>query len=452
MEQSFMKEKPVLPLLLSLSLPMILSMMVNSLYNIIDSFFVAKISETAMTALSLVYPVQNFINAVTIGFGVGMNAVIAFHLGAQERDKADAAASQGLALSVLHGLVLTAACTAVMPAFLRAFTSNEETIQMGLQYSTIVFGFSVIIAIDLSFEKVFQAAGNMTAAMVSMLTGCIGNIILDPLLIFGLGPFPRLGIRGAAIATGIGQVLTLIAYLLFYFLRPAPVTFRFRGLAWSWPMTGRLYAIGVPAILNLGLPSLLVSSLNAILSAYSELHVLVLGIYYKLQTFLYLSANGLVQGLRPLIGYNYGAREHRRVRQLYSTALLLTAGIMLVGTVLCLTLPERLVGLFTDTDAAVEAGGAALRIISAGFVVSSVSIVSSGALEGLGKGLPSLVISLCRYFVIIVPAAFLLSRWLGVSGVWHAFWLTELVSAAAAWCIYQRIAGQGAPRLGQTAR
>lgn len=196
MEQTYMKEKPVLQLVLSMSLPMILSMMVSSLYNIIDSFFVAKISEKAMTALSLVYPVQNLVNAVTIGFGVGMNAVIAFYLGAQDQKKANATAIQGTLLSVLHGLVLTVGCIAVMPVFLRSFTSDEETIRLGLQYANIVFGFAMIIALDLAFEKLFQAVGQMTVAMVSMLSGCIANILLDPILIFGLGPAPALGIQG----------------------------------------------------------------------------------------------------------------------------------------------------------------------------------------------------------------------------------------------------------------
>lgn len=441
MEQSFMKEKPVARLIFSMSLPMILSMMVSSLYNIVDSYFVAKISETAMTALSLVYPVQNLINAVMIGFGVGLNAVIAFYLGAQEQKKADDAATQGLLLSVLHGVVLMVGCTAVMPAFLSSFTSDPETISLGLQYSNIVFGFSVVIGVHLFMEKLFQAVGKMTVSMLSMLTGCIANIILDPILIFGLGPVPAMGIRGAAIATGLGQVLTLLVYLVFYFFRPIPVKVRLKRFSWDPRMTGRLYAIGVPAILNLALPSVLISALNAILAAYSEAYVLVLGVYYKLQTFLYLSANGLIQGIRPLVGYNYGAGEHGRVKKIYFTTLLITAAIMLLGTGLCLALPERLIGPFTDNAETIQIGAAALRIICAGFVVSSVSIVSSGALEGLGMGFPSLLISLCRYILFIIPAAFLLSRMLGASGVWHAFWITELLSAGVSWIIFQRKTG-----------
>lgn len=438
MDQSYMKEQPVLRLVLSMSLPMILSMMVNSLYNIIDSFFVAKISEQAMTALSLVYPVQNLVNAVTIGFGVGMNAVIAFHLGARQQDKADAAATQGLLLSVLHGLVLTVGCIAVMPAFLRSFTADEAVVALGLRYSRIVFGFAVVIALGLVFEKIFQAVGQMKVSMICMLIGCIANILLDPILIFGLGPVPALGIEGAAIATGLGQLLTLAAYLAFYFVRPIPVRLRLRGLRWNGALARRLYAVGIPATLNLALPSVLVSALNAILASYAQVYVLVLGIYYKLQTFLYLSANGLIQGIRPLVGYNYGAGEHKRVQKIYTATLVLTAAIMCVGTALCLALPEQLMGLFTDNAETVRLGASALRIISLGFVVSSVSIVSSGALEGLGKGMPSLAISLCRYLAVILPAAFLLSRAVGVQGVWHAFWITEVISAAVSWRLYRK--------------
>ena len=205
-------------------------------------------------------------------------------------------------------------------------------------------------------------------------------------------------------------------------------------------MCRRLYAIGVPAILNLALPSLLISALNAILAAWSQTYVLVLGCYYKLQTFLYLPANGIIQGMRPLVGYNYGAGEHRRVQQIYRCALGLCGAIMAAGTLICLAVPGSLIGLFTSRPETIQVGETALRIISAGFLISTISVVSSGALEGLGKGLPSLVISLCRYTVIILPAAWLLSRFLGPAGVWHAFWITEFVSAAVSFMVYRRAA------------
>ncbi len=438
MNQTFMKDRPVLPLLLSMSLPMVLSMMVNSLYNIVDSFFVAKISEDAMTALSLVYPIQNFINAVTIGFSIGMNAVISFFLGAGENTRASRAASQGTFLSAVHGALLSVICIAIMPSFLRMFTADVNVLDLGLRYSRIVFGFAVIIALGMSGEKIFQAVGKMTTTMMSMLCGCICNIILDPLLIFGVGFFPKMGIEGAALATGIGQTISLLIYIVIYIVRPIPVKVKRSYCLPEKSIAARLYSVGIPATLNLALSSLLVSALNGILASYSQAYVVVLGVYYKLQTFIYLTANGIVQGLRPLIGYNYGAREYKRVKSLYTTALFLTASIMVVGTALCWMIPDRLIGLFTTNDETIRIGAAALQIISLGFVVSSVSVISSGALEGLGKGGPSLVISLIRYTVVIIPAAYLLSRIFGAAGVWHAFWVTELVAAVVAYFIYRR--------------
>ena len=438
MSETFMKERPILPLLASMALPMVLSMLVNSLYNIVDSFFVAQISEAAMTALSLVYPVQNFINAVAIGFGVGINAVISIALGAGDRRRADAAATHGMVLSALHGLILTLASIAVMPLFLARFTTDPAVIQMGLAYSKTAFSFSVIIMLGLSFEKIFQAVGRMKVTMAALLTGCVSNILLDPVLIFGLGPFPELGISGAALATGIGQALTLLVYLAAYRLIPIPVRLRRDCLRPDATLDRKLYGVGVPAILNLALPSLLISVLNGLLSVYSQSYVVILGIYYKLQTFLYLPASGIVQGMRPLIGYNYGAGERGRVRQLYNATLCASGIIMALGTAVCLLWAELLMGLFTTQPDTIQAGGTALRIICAGFVISSVSVTSSGALEGLGKGAQSLVISLCRYVVVILPAAFLLCRAFGPDGVWHAFWITEAVTAGAAFWVYRR--------------
>ena len=436
--ETFMKEKPILGLVLSMSLPMVFSMMVNALYNIVDSFFVAKISEDAMTALSLVFPVQNLISAVAIGFGVGINAVIAFFLGAGDKKKADQAASLGFFWNAVQGLVLTVVCTAIMPSFLHLFSNDEVTIGYALQYSRIVFLFGAIIACGLSFEKIFQAVGRMKVSMVGLMTGCLTNIILDPILIFGLGPFPKMGIQGAALATGIGQIATVVLYIIIYITRPISVKVRISDLDFKSGITKRLYAIGVPAVLNMALPSLLISSLNAILAGFSESYVMVLGVYYKLQTFLYLTANGIVQGIRPLVGYNYGAGEHERVQKIYTTALTFSAVIMVIGTGLCLLMPEHLIGMFTTNTETIQIGANALRIISAGFVVSSVSVTSCGALEGLNMGTPSLIISMLRYVILIIPIAFVLSRFLGATGVWHAFWITEWITAGASWIIYRK--------------
>ena len=438
MNENFMKEKPVLPLILSMSLPMVLSMMVNSLYNIVDSFFVAQISEDAMTALSLVYPVQNFVNAIGIGFGIGINAVIAIHLGAGDEKKANMATTQGMLLALVHAVILTVAGIAVMPGFLRMFTSSEKVIDLGIRYSVIVFLFTFAIVLGVAFEKVFQAVGAMKVTMLSLMCGCIANIILDPVLIFGLGPFPAMGIEGAALATGLGQVLTLVIYIAVYLRWPIRVKICRKYCMPDRRMIARLYAIGIPATLNLALPSLLISALNAILASFSQIYVLVLGIYYKLQTFLYLPANGFVQGMRPVIGFNYGAGEHRRVKQIYRIVLCMSGLIMIFGTIICLTVPEKLMELFTQNEETIRAGETALRIISAGFIISAVSVTSSGALEGLGKGVPSLVISLFRYVLVIIPAAYILSRIFGAVGVWHGFWIAELITAAVAFAVYRK--------------
>ena len=438
MDEKFMKEKPVLPLILSMSLPMVLSMLVNSLYNIVDSFFVAQISEDAMTALSLVFPVQNFINAVAIGFAIGINAAIAFYLGTEEYSRANMAATQGMVFAVIHSIVITVSVISIIPTFLRVFTSSEPVIDFGIRYSVIAFSFTFIIILGGTFEKIFQAVGNMKVTMISMMCGCIANIILDPVLIFGIGFFPAMGIEGAALATGIGQTITLAIYLVIYFVRPIRIRISRQFLTFDKKTALKLYFVGIPATLNMALPSVLISALNSILSSYSEVYILVLGIYYKLQTFLYLPANGIIQGMRPLIGYNYGAGEQKRVKEIYNIVLCMSSVIMVLGTIICLLIPGQLINLFTHVPETIHTGEIALRVISAGFLVSAVSVTSSGALEGLGKGMPSLIISLCRYIIIIIPSAFLFSKLFGAVGVWNAFWVAEFITAIISFFIYHR--------------
>ena len=441
MNQTFMKEKKILPLVISMSLPMVISMAVNALYNIVDSFFVAKISENAMTALSLVFPVQNLVASIAVGFGVGMNARIAFCLGAEDQAQADRATATGMMLSFVHGLILTLLCLLVMPWFLSLYTQDAQTLHMGLAYANRVFLFSIVIMLGVALEKIFQAVGRMKVSMVSMLAGLVVNIILDPLMIFGLGPFPRMGIEGAAYATGIGQSVTLLVYLLFCIFRPLPLSFRWKNITLNPLLLQKLYAVGIPASLNMALPSVLISSLNGILAGFSEKYVLVLGAYYKLQTFIYLTANGIVQGTRPLISFNYGAEEKDRVETIFRTALGLTIGVMAVGLLLSLAIPQQLIGLFTGNEETIRIGVKALRIISIGFLASAVSVTCCGALEALEKGIPSLLVSLSRYVLLILPTAFLFSRLLGAEGVFYAFPLTEIGSAVFSYWIYRRIWG-----------
>ena len=439
MQKTFMKTKPVLPLVLSMSFPMIISMLVSSLYNIVDSYYVAQISENAMTALSLVFPIQNLINAVTIGFSIGANAVIAYHLGAQNYQKADAAATQSVIYNALHGVLLTIGCIVVMPFFLNFFTSDAQIIDMGIRYSRIAFSFAIVIAISMSMEKVYQAEGKMMITMVCMLSGCVANIILDPLFIFGWKFIPAMGIEGAAWATGIGQSLGLVIYIICYRFYHFQIHLTLKKDTFDKEITKKMYGVGIPAIFNLALPSLLISALNSILANFSDTYVLVLGVYYKLQTFLYLTTNGIVQGMRPIVGYNFGAKEYARVKKIVLVSLSLSIIIMSVGTLLCWLIPDKLIGLFSTNASTIASGSIALRYISIRFIISSVSVIISGALEGLGQGVPSLVISSLRYVFIIIPVAFVLSMIFGAEGVWHAFWITEFIAAAISYIIYKRM-------------
>ena len=403
MNDTFMKEKPVFPLIMSMALPMVISMLVNSLYNIVDSFFVAQISENAMTALSLVFPVQNFANAIAIGFGIGISSQIAICLGAGNRETASKAATHGLALSGLHGVILTIGCILVMPGFLALFTGDTDVIDLGIRYSTIVFLFATINTLNLAYEKIFQGVGKMKITMIGLLVGCF--------------------------------------YLIIYKMQPIQVKLSRRHLHPDMALAARLYSVGIPGALNLALPSVLVSALNGLLAAYSQSYVVILGIYYKLQTFLYLPASGIVQGMRPVIGYNYGAGEHKRVKKIYFVTLGMSGVIMLIGTIICLTIPGQLIGMFTTNPQTIAAGKTALRIICAGFLISSVSVTACGALEGLGRGTASLIVSLCRYLVIILPAAFVLSHFFGAIGVWNAFWIAEALTAGVSLLISKRVIG-----------
>lgn len=437
MDQSYMKTKSIFPLVMAMSVPNILSMLINSLYNIVDSFFVARISEQAMNAISIVYPIQNLSLAIAVGFGIGINAQIAQLLGRGEDRKAGVAGTVGMFLALVHGIVVFLVCRMVLPKFLGLYTQDADILAMGIQYGNIVLLFSGVQHLFIGIEKVYQSLGKMKTTMVCMSFGCIVNIILDPILIFGMGPIPAMGIAGAAWATGIGMTLELVLYWIVYLVNPIPVRFTRENLHFDRQLVGRLYNVGIPASLNMALPSLLISALNSILIGFSQVYIVVLGAYYKLQTFVYMPANGLIQGIRPLIGYNFGAGEQERVKKLYRLALLICAIMMVTGTAVCLLFPQWLMGLFANQPETIREGAIALRIISLGFGASAISITACGCMEGLGMGIPPLVISLLRYTVLIIPGAYVLSRFLGPVGVWHAFWVTELIAAVISWFYYQ---------------
>ena len=437
MDQTFMKEKPVLPLVLKMALPMVISMLVNSLYNIVDSFFVAQVSEDAMTAISIVYPLQNLANAVGVGFGVGINAAVAYYLGAGNGKAANRSATLGIILSALHGIVLAGICVLFIRPFISMFTDSEEIVAYGLDYFYTVIAFAPVLTLGMAFEKVLQATGKMKTTMFCMAIGAVANIILDPIFISGLGAVPAMGVFGAALATGIGQTLSLISYIAVFLLAKIPVRLRLERRG-EEKICRKLYYVGIPASLNLALPSFMITVLNAILAAFAEVYVLILGVYYKLQTFIYFTISGIVQGIRPLMSYNLGAGRKDRVMGIFKVTLLLSLGVMVIGTILCLAIPKQLMDIFTDTPQTMEQGAVALRIISAGFIVSAISVVVSGSFEALGKGMPSLIISLLRY-IAILPIALLMSYLFQAAGVWHSFWITELLSAVVSCILFWRL-------------
>ena len=434
-----MGTRPVFRLLLSMAVPPILSMLIQSMYNIVDSIFVARISRDALTAVSLAFPLQNLVLSVAVGIGVGISAVISQSLGAKNTRAADAAAANGLLLTAVHAVLFILFGLLFAKPFIDLFTDDPAIYAMGCQYSLIVICFSCGNLFHIYFEKIFQATGNMLVPMVLMLIGALTNIVLVPLLIFGLFGFPEMGVAGAAAATVIAQFVSCILSVAWFFLRPQPICLSLRGFRPDGGMIRRIYAIGIPSSVMMALPSVLVGLLNAILTPLSEAAVAMFGVYFKLQTFVYMPANGLVQGMRPLVSYNYGAGLHARMHRTVRLSLLTAGGIMVAGTLLFLLVPDTLLLLF-DADAEMLAIGIpALRIISLGFVVSSVGVVLAGAFEALGRGGPSLAVSLLRQLLLIPPLALLLSRFWGLTGIWITFPAAELFAAAAAVLLYRRL-------------
>ena len=289
---------------------------------------------------------------------------------------------------------------------------------------------SIFVMISMMCEKIQQSGGNMIIPMCQGLTGAIINIILDPLMIFGIGPFPEMGIRGAALATVIGQIFGMALGLWGVFRQQKVLNVNMREFKWRGQTIKDIYRVGLPGIVMQSVVSVMTAGMNGILIAFSQTAVNVLGVYFKLQTFLYLPASGIVQGMRPILSFNYGAGEKKRMKQILSVCTGLIFGILMVGTALFLLLPEPIMGMFSKDGVTIREGAAALRIISLGFVVSGISVVASGALEALGEGIPSFIISLLRYLVLIVPVASIGSRIFGITGVWGAFPVAEVLTAA----------------------
>ena len=427
MEQTYMKEKPILPLLLSMALPMVLSMMVNSLYNIIDSYFVAKINENAMTALSLVFPVQNLITAVGVGFGIGINATIAYFLGAQKQEEADTSATLGIACSFLHGVILTIGTITIMPAFLSMFTKEQEILSMGITYSRITFGFSVIISLGVAYEKIFQSVGRMKTTMFCMMSGCILNIILDPILIFGYFGMPRMGIAGAAVATVIGQIVAAFMALWFNLKFNKELDISMKGFRPNGHLIGQIYKVGAPSIVVQAIGSLMTYGMNLILASFGSAQT-VFGIYFKLQSFVFMPVFGLNNGMVPIIAYNYGAGHKDRVIKTIKHSVAYCVGIMCVVLIVMHIFPAQLMRMFDAEESLIAIGIPALETISLSFVFAGFCIVVGSVFQALGNGVYSMIVSVARQMCVLLPVAKLLSLSGEVTLIWWAFPIAELAS------------------------
>lgn len=439
--QEFMLQKPIFKLLLSMSVPMMLSMLIQSLYNIVDSIYVSRLGTAALTAVSLAFPLQNIIISIAVGIGVGVASVISISLGAGETEKANRAATLGVALTLVHCVLFVLFGLLVTRPFLSMFTKDPQTLEWACDYTYIVLCFSSGCLLQLIFEKIFQAIGAMKVTMFLLIAGALINIILDPILIFGLLGFPAMGVTGAAVATVIGQFGAFILYLFVYAFGKFGIEIHPKYLKADWQMIRRIYSVGIPSSIMMILPSVLVAVLNGILSGLSEIYVAVLGVYFKLQTFIYMPTNGIVQGMRPIIGYNYGAGETGRMKQTIRYSLYTSLVIMGIGTAAAMGIPEQIFALFDADAELMQAGVLSLRIISLGFLISSVGVVFSGTFEALGKGKESLIISLLRQFVITIPLSFLLAPLFGASGVWIAFPAAEAIASIAAWILLKRSEG-----------
>lgn len=425
-------------LVVTLSFPIMLSMLVQALYNIVDSAFVARISEDALTAVSLAFPVQLLMVACATGMGVGVNALLSRNLGQKKQDAADAVAMNGIFLSVCLWLVFAAAGLLFGRRFIAAFTDVPAIINMGTGYVTVVTTASCGVFLVFVAERLMQATGNTVYHMITQLAGAVLNCILDPLMIFGIGPFPRLGTTGAALATVLSQITAMVIGFWINIRFNHDVNLRLRGFRPSADILGGVVRIGLPAAVQQSLLSLLTVCMNRVLMPFSQTAVGFYGVYYKLQNFLYMPVYGLNNAMIPMIGYNYGARNRRRIERITRCALLLAIGIMAAGTALFELAPVPLLRLFDASDAMLAIGVPAIRTIALSFCFAGVSVILCGSMQGLGQGSTSLIVALLRQLVVILPAVMLLAR-VSLDAVWFAFLLAEAVGFAAAIVLHRRL-------------
>ncbi len=430
---------PVNKLLITMSVPMILSMLVQALYNVVDSMFVAQISENALTAVSLAFPAQNLMIAVATGTGVGVNAVLSRSLGEKNFERANQIAEHALFLALLSYLAFAFLGLTVSRQFFLLQTDIDDIVEYGTEYLRICTVASFGLFGQVAFEKLMQSTGRTFYSMIIQGVGAITNIILDPIFIFGLFGAPKMGVSGAAVATVAGQIL---AFILGFFLNRAKNTDLSLSLKTFRPqreIIGHIYSVGIPSIIMASVGSVMTFGMNKILIAFTSTATAVFGVYFKLQSFIFMPVFGLNNGTVPIIAYNYGAGKADRIMKTLKLAILYAVAIMFVGFIVFQTLPDRLLMIFNASETMLSIGVPALRIISISFLLAGYCIVCSSLFQALGHGMLSLWVSVFRQLVVLLPAAYVLSKIGGLSYVWLSYPIAEIFSCLFSTCFLRHI-------------
>ena len=431
---------PVGRLLWSMSLPMMASMLVMALYNIVDSMFVSRISENALTALSMAFPVQNLMVAISSGLGVGLNAVLSRALGAKDHESVKRAATNGVFLLLICAAAFMALGATCMRMYFEAQTDIAEIIESGVTYTSIVTVGSIGLFLGIFFERLLQSTGRTVYTMICQLMGSIINIVLDPILIFGLLGFPKMGVAGAALATILGQWVGACAGLYFNLKKNPEVSLSLRGFRPHGAMIKRILTIGVPSVIMQSIGSVMTFLMNQILIAFSATAVAVFGVYFKLQSFVFMPIFGMNNGTVPIVAFNYGARRADRMMQAIRYSITAAIAIMIVGCTVFHVATEPLLAIFDASEEMLRIGVPALRIISLSFPVAGFCIGVGTVFQALGYSIYSMINSLVRQLVVLIPSAFVIGRLTGdVTMVWYSFVIAEVFSLLLSVIFYRRI-------------
>ena len=438
-QENKMGTMPVKRLLVTMSLPMIISMLVQALYNIVDSVFVSMINQAALTAVSMAFPIQNLLIAVSAGTCVGVNALLSRSLGERNAKNANLAAVNGLFLAFVSFLFFALFGIFGARFFFESQTDNPVIIEYGIQYLQIVCIFSFGLFGEMMFERILQSTGQTFYCMITQGTGAIINIILDPILIFGLLGVPAMGIRGAAAATVFGQIVAMVLAAMLTHAKNKDVRISFKGFSPHKRTISIIYQVGVPSIIMQSISSVMTFGLNKILISFSETAVAVFGVYFKLQSFIFMPIFGLNNGMIPIIAYNYGARNKKRIMETVRLSIGIAVGIMLIGLAVFQLMTPQLLMLFQADADMLSIGVPALRIISLSFLFAGYCIIVGSVFQAMGNGVYSLIISVARQLVCILPLAYFFAQVFGLHAVWYSIPLAEITSVVLSSILFRKI-------------